>query len=233
MRLSNVILASLTVMTLVDVRVSYPFEDDRVDAVRRSAAHMLDAATALGADGGMAIMTEETITVEDLIELAEANPLLRFELSPEGTIEATMTPRSRHNAIIMKIAIWLAKRLPDADDLLQQESGVRTRSGEDTGYRRPDLTLFTKQPPPDEIYLDPALVRLVVEVVSRSTRAIDFEEKVVEYAAAGIPHYWIVDAKENVWLHRLDRATGRYRPYDTAVIALADLITRDPHTLLD
>src|SRR5690242_8554185 len=113
-------------MTLVDVdvRVHYPVSDDRVDAVRRSAAHMLDAVAALGADGGMTIMTEETITVTDLIELAEANPLLRFELSPEGTIEATMTPRSRHNALIMKLALWLGRHFPGADDRLQQDTGV-------------------------------------------------------------------------------------------------------------
>jgi Uma2 family endonuclease len=227
-------MASLTGMTLVDVdvRVRYPSSGDRVDAVRRSAAHMLDAVATLGADGGMTIMIEETITVEDLIGLSEANPLLRFELSPEGTIEATMTPRSRHNALIMKLALWLAPHFPGADDRLQQDTGVEVHQDGLTGYRRPDLMLFAKEPPEDAVYLDPSLVVLVVEVVSRATKAIDFEKKVVEYAASGIPHYWIVDAKENVWLHRLDPQTRRYRPYDTSVIAFADLITRDPAPLL-
>jgi Uma2 family endonuclease len=178
-------------------------------------------------------MIGEAVTAADLIELSEAHPLLRFELSANGTIEATTTPRSRHNRVVTQLAFWLLRQIPDGQDLIQHATGVRTRSGGGTGYRRPDLALFTEQPPPDETYLDPALVRLVVEVVSRSTRAIDFEEKVMEYAAAGIPHYWIVDTKENAWLHRLDRATGRYRPDDTAVVALADLIARDPHTLLD
>jgi len=177
-------------------------------------------------------MTEEAITVADLIGLSEANPLLRVELSPVGTIEATMTPRSRHNALIMKLALWLASHFPGADDRLQQDSGVEIHHDGLTGYRSPDLMLFTKQPPEDEIYLDPSLVLLVIEVVSRATKAIDFEKKVVEYAASGIPHYWIVDAKENVWLHRLDPQTRRYRPYDTSVIAFADLITRDPTQLL-
>jgi Uma2 family endonuclease len=193
---------------------------------------MLDAVAALGADGGMTIMTEETITVADLIGLSEANPLLRVELSPEGTIEATMTPRSRHNGIIAELMFWLHDHIPSAKHRLQQDSGVEIHHDGLTGYRSPDLMLFTKEPPEDEIYLDPSLVLLVVEVASRATKAIDFEKKVVEYAASGIPHYWIVDEKENVWLHRLNPQTGRYHPYDTSVIAFADLITRDPNPLL-
>ena len=34
---------------------------------------------------------------------------------------------------------------------------------------------------------------LVVEVVSESTAAVDYREKVAEYQAIGIPEYWIVD----------------------------------------
>ena len=192
----------------------------------------LTAVATLGADGGMTIMVEETITVEDLIELSEAYPLLRFELSPEGTIEATTTPRSRHNGIIAELMFWLHEHIPSAKRQLQQDSGVQVHQDGLTGYRSPDLMLFDKQPPEDEVYLDPSLVLLVVEVVSSSTKAIDFEKKVVEYAASGIPHYWIVDAKENVWLHRLDPATRRYHQYDTTVIAFSDLITRDPNQLL-
>jgi Uma2 family endonuclease len=41
--------------------------------------------------------------------------------------------------------------------------------------------------------LPPAAVPLVVEVLSPGNRTTDLVTKRTEYAAAGIPHYWIVD----------------------------------------
>jgi Uma2 family endonuclease len=179
----------------------------------------------------MTITMDETITVADLTALSEANPLLRYELSPEGTIEATMTPRSRHNGIIAELMFWLHGHLPDATRRIYQDTGVMTRTEGGTGYRQPDLMLFTQEPPDDQ-YLDPALVILVVEVVSPSTRRIDFEEKIREYATSGIPHYWIVDADENVRMHRLDEHTGVYHQYDAHTLPLTELLTRDAKQLL-
>lgn len=40
--------------------------------------------------------------------------------------------------------------------------------------------------------------RLVVEIVSPSSRRTDRVVKCDEYATAGIPHYWIVDLSEPV-----------------------------------
>jgi Uma2 family endonuclease len=51
---------------------------------------------------------------------------------------------------------------------------------------------------------------LVVEVTSPSTRTMDLGEKAGDYAAAGIPEYWVVDAEAGVlWVHRW--AGGAYR----------------------
>lgn len=179
----------------------------------------------------MTITMDEIITVDDLTALSEANPLLRYELSPEGTIEATMTPRSRHNGIIAELMFWLYRHLPDASRRIQQDSGVMTHANGVAGFRQPDLMLFSEAPP-DGLYLDPALVTLVVEVVSPSTRRVDFDEKVMEYASSGIPHYWIVDSDENVRMHRLDESTGIYHQHDVHILPLAELLTRDATELL-
>jgi Uma2 family endonuclease len=63
-------------------------------------------------------------------------------------------------------------------------------------YREPDI-LFIKAANRDRIkkqYCERP--DLVIEVVSEKNRAHDIKIKRVEYAKAGIPEYWIVDAEE-------------------------------------
>jgi len=72
---------------------------------------------------------------------------------------------------------------------------VRLRPGK---MREPDVTFFQSEHM-DRVhdqYTDPP--DLVVEVLSPSTRTVDEVEKLSEYAAAGIPEYWVVDAEAGV-----------------------------------
>ncbi|HEY9522925.1 MAG TPA: Uma2 family endonuclease [Thermopolyspora sp.] len=65
-----------------------------------------------------------------------------------------------------------------------------------------DRTCYT----PDE-------VRLVVEVVSPESEERDRKTKPLRYAAAGIPHFWRVEAEGGklvVYVYELDPATGQY-----------------------
>lgn len=179
----------------------------------------------------MTVAVDGTLTVGELTAMAEARPQLRFELTPEGMIYATVALRGRHNALIMRLALWLARHLPEVDGRIQQDTGVQTRIAGATGYRQPDLMLFTQEPP-DDLYLDPALVLLVVEVSSPSTRRVDFEEKQREYAASGIPHYWIVDSAENVRLYRRDPNADIYHEYDARTVPLTELLARKPQEFL-
>lgn len=53
---------------------------------------------------------------------------------------------------------------------------------------------------------------LVLEVLSRSTAAMDRGLKKQIYARHGIPEYWIVDSEqEAIEVYRLDRTVGAYR----------------------
>jgi len=71
--------------------------------------------------------------------------------------------------------------------------------------REPDIFVL----PPEEVPKAkgvPLQVRpaLVIEVTSPTTRTIDLVEKAQDYAAAGIPEYWVVDPeRKEVALHRL------------------------------
>ncbi|MEQ4715379.1 Uma2 family endonuclease [Nonomuraea sp. B19D2] len=82
-----------------------------------------------------------------------------------------------------------------------------------TQIRRPDAALF-RCAPEDEKPLPAHLVLLVVEVVSGLGK-VDTVEKRAEYAAAGIPWYWIVRLDDrgvsNIELLALDYGIGGYR----------------------
>jgi Uma2 family endonuclease len=67
----------------------------------------------------------------------------------------------------------------------------------------------------DATMLDASDVRLVVEVVSPDSEVRDKERKPQIYAAAGIPHYWIVDREGHttvVYVYDLDPVHRVYGP---------------------
>lgn len=68
-------------------------------------------------------------------------------------------------------------------------------------FRRPDVVVYRCIDPnrggkwPDKPYASDCV--LVVEIVSADSVTTDLRDKRAEYAAAGIPHYWIVRMDEN------------------------------------
>lgn len=62
---------------------------------------------------------------------------------------------------------------------------------------------------PEKEYSLPSDVLLVVEV-SVTTRDYDVTNKARDYAAAGIPHYWVVDVENRQTLVMSDPADGSY-----------------------
>ncbi len=59
--------------------------------------------------------------------------------------------------------------------------------------RHPDLFIYL-QPPPEMDIWSGWVPRIVIEVVSASSRKRDYEEKPDEYLEFGIDEYWIIDA---------------------------------------
>lgn len=84
--------------------------------------------------------------------------------------------------------------------------------------RSPDAALFDCAP--DDVRPLPAsLVKVIVEVVSPTSRKADKLDKMAEYADAGIPFYWLVwlsgDHVLSIDIHVLDHTLGYYRLYRT------------------
>jgi Uma2 family endonuclease len=109
--------------------------------------------------------------------------------------------------------------------------------------RTPDVlviseSLFLRNPP----RIDASEVLLAVEIISPGTRRTDRFLKVVEYAAAGIPHYWVIDLTEPASITTCtlagaeyevtEKATGPVMLSEPATIAVdvSRLIQRDYFT---
>ena len=111
----------------------------------------------------------------------------------DGSVGELPMPTDTHQAVLL--FLYLLFR-----DYLKQRGGVarvaalrmRVREGV---FREPDLLLLRDRSDPrrqDRFWLG---ADLVVEVVSPDDPDRDLVEKRVEYAAAGIPEYWIADPR--------------------------------------
>lgn len=81
-------------------------------------------------------------------------------------------------------------------------------------FREPDLMIYVAddRERAKKQYGEPP--NLVVEVLSPNTRKVDFEEKIIEYAEAGIGEYWIVDT-EKVQIEQYVLQDDRYKLHAT------------------
>jgi Uma2 family endonuclease len=85
--------------------------------------------------------------------------------------------------------------------------------------RRPDVVLYRSLERDQRLYGQDVV--LMVEIVSPGSQTQDTADKVMEYAQAGIPHYWIVwidtVGVSQIELYRLDRATSAYKHVGTVM----------------
>ena len=125
----------------------------------------------------------------------------------DGKIEVLDTPTERHQAIVAFLFLALLAVMQSGGKLLFAPFRLRLRSGR---FREPDLLLLrsAQDPRRHDAYWDGA--DLVIEVVSEDDPTRDLITKRLEYAAAGIPEYWIVDTRsESITVLALDGPTCR------------------------
>ncbi|WP_169815575.1 Uma2 family endonuclease [Nocardia inohanensis] len=138
-----------------------------------------------------------------------------FELWNGWLIEK-MSPSGRHNRVSrgLKQLFVTAAQQAGADVFVD---GGEYEFQFPSGVRKPDAFILDAAAEraaveADETYLDPADLMLVAEVVSRRSGSEIHDRKVkrAEYAAAGIPHYWIVDFRPVLRIEALDLRRGGY-----------------------
>ena len=129
----------------------------------------------------------------DYLELNRlTNSLIEFS---DGYVEVLEMPTKTHQRIVLFIcnALLAFARGKGLGEAIVAAYPVRLRAGK---FRQPDI-VFMLTEHAERLGEDFAKgADLVVEVVSEDRRR-DLEIKVAEYAAAGIPEYWIVDPRAN------------------------------------
>lgn len=127
------------------------------------------------------------LTRADLDALRPEEGAERYELL-DGAVLVTPAPGRWHQTAVLELAILLRAAVPD--DLSVKIAPFDVVLAADT-VLQPDLIVARKQDLTDtQLHAAPLLT---VEVLSPSTRRIDLLLKRDRYAAARIPHYWLID----------------------------------------
>ena len=112
----------------------------------------------------------------------------------DGRIEELPMPTSTHQAVLLFLYdLFRAYLKPRGGIVMVAALRMRIRAGT---FREPDLLLLRDRA--DRRYQDRYWLGadLVAEVVSPDNPDRDLVEKRVDYAAAGIPEYWIADPRD-------------------------------------
>jgi len=174
----------------------------------------------------MAIPTKQRISFEDYLTY-DAGTDTRYELV-RGELRSMNPPTLLH----IKIAKFLERAFDREIERLGypweafREVGQRTQ--EDSS-RLPDVCVTTCKHAEallnqSAVLQAPAL--LIVEIVSPSSRAEDYKDKLVEYQSIGITEYWVVDPEskqdKRVTVHQLASALYHKQEFrGSALIASA------------
>ena len=144
------------------------------------------------------------LTVAEYLEIGEVEP--GYAELAEGRLELAPSPVFDHGGAAFELGVALRGQLPaELRVVLDLDVDLRLAAPEAPGtVRRPDL-LVVRREARQRIRAEGGLLRasevvVVVEILSPSSRRLDNIGKRVEYADAGIPHYWIVDLDEPVSL---------------------------------
>lgn len=145
-------------------------------------------------------MSVDAATYARLREIADRLPQIpgigQVEIA-NGEIVMMMSPVRRHELAVIRIGRQLNEQLATTHPGFVAHPGADL---EDIGLgrlRRPDLMVFPESVlEEDAAAVYPADVLLAVEVVSKSNPENDYDEKVRDYAAMGIPLYLLVDPRD-------------------------------------
>ncbi|GAA2880993.1 hypothetical protein Acy02nite_20910 [Actinoplanes cyaneus] len=143
----------------------------------------------------------------------------RFELSPAGTLFVTPLPDGAHAGVVSRLLWWFLKAGWPPGQVLHAV-GVRAPGPGIGGGWIPDLTVWAN--PVHGCWLPAEDLVVAIEIVTPASHAVDRHVKVHEYAAAGIPRYWLVD--ESVTMYQL----AGHRRYEVSEAVTLDCLLETP-----
>lgn len=144
-------------------------------------------------------------TIEDIYALPDGE---RAELI-DGKIYYMSPPNTRHQALVMDLSYQIK-------DYLRHNNGECSvfpapfavfLNGNDKNYVEPDISIICDKNKITDKGCNGA-PDWVIEIVSPSSKAMDYFTKLFKYRTAGVREYWIVDpAKEMIMVYRFEKET--------------------------
>lgn len=150
------------------------------------------------------------LSVEQYAGLPEDGEI-RHELQ-EGILVMSPSRMAKHQICQRRLGSRLECQLPaDLEVIPEVDIDLQLVRPNRPGFvRRPDLVMVTRSAVErvdrEGGLLRASEVRLVIEIISPSTRRMDTVIKHAEYADAGIGHYWMVDLLDGPSLTACHRA---------------------------
>lgn len=124
---------------------------------------------------------------------------MRWPEISQGQLLLTLSPGARHQRVVHVVRTQLEPQLgPDLVLLTHTDLEVPELGA----LRVPDLAVVRADFRPSSAdAVSPEDCTLIVEIVSHTHPANDYEGKVRDYPAMGIPHYLIVDPRNGTAVH--------------------------------
>lgn len=152
-----------------------------------------------------ALRKEQIYTIDDIYALPDGE---RAELI-DGKIYYMSPPNTRHQALVMDLSYQIK-------DYLRHNNGECSvfpapfavfLNENDKNYVEPDISIICDKNKITDKGCNGA-PDWVIEIVSPSSKAIDYFTKLFKYRTAGVREYWIVDpAKEMIMVYRFEKET--------------------------
>ncbi|NYJ34495.1 Uma2 family endonuclease [Nocardiopsis aegyptia] len=148
---------------------------------------------------------ERRLTVADLERTPDDGR--RYELV-DGRLDVSPAPKPLHTRVAFRLGNHLGASCEYAFEI-GEGPGI-TLNGDGTHHRIPDLAVFDTDLPEEGYFVVPPV--LAVEIVSPESVFRDNHTKRREYAAFGIPSYWIINPiPEKVGIIELRLDNGEYQ----------------------
>lgn len=109
----------------------------------------------------------------------------------DGWIRAMSGASNRHNRIATNVLISLGAQLKGKPcQAFNSDTKVKIERGVSTWFYYPDALVVCEENPPEDNYQKSPV--LVVEVLSKSTRAVDLDEKLTHYLSIPSLQYYLL-----------------------------------------
>ena len=169
----------------------------------------------------MPLPQEKTYTIDDIYALPEGT---RAELI-DGQIYSMAPPSRRHQEIVgtlyRKIADYIDSRSGSCKAYIAPFAVFLNEN--DKNYVEPDISIVCDKSKLNDRGCTGA-PDWIIEVVSPSSRPMDYMTKLFKYRSAGVREYWIVDPEKNrILVYDFDREeTGDYTFSDSVRAGIYD-----------